>query len=179
VVKEEFAFTLGAEHKFLRYSTRTIGAQTDDNAADELIIENGRALFEKSSYYSAFANFKLDTYDDRYFPSRGLYFNGQMNFYALSSDFNNNFKQFAIAKGRFGTALPISNNLSLNLELESGFKLGDDDLYRTGDWFSVPNYSGYGVGYGLESFLGPIQAIYSWSPEGKTSNFFFSIGYWF
>ncbi len=243
VLREEFAFNLGAEHKFLKYSTRTIGVQDEDNPTPGLRVENGRTIFEKSSFYSAFAQLKLDTYNDRYFPSKGVYFNGQMNFYAFSSDYNDNFKQFAVAKARIGTAFPLLGNLSLNLETEGGFKLGtsqvtsfdfalggfgndlinnfvpffgydflalpgnsyvkaygkldfefarknhflfsanfanvEDDLFRTGEWFTKPDFSGYGIGYGLESFLGPVQVLYSWSPEGKTSNFFFSVGYWF
>jgi NTE family protein len=55
----------------------------------------------------------------------------------------------------------------------------DDDLFRTGEWFTPPNYSGYGISYGYESFLGPIQVLYSWSPQVDKGNFFFSIGYWF
>jgi len=51
-----------------------------------------------------------------------------MNFYAFSSDFNDNFKQFAIAKARIGTAFPIMKNLSLNLETEGGFKLGTSQV---------------------------------------------------
>ena len=243
VLREEFAFILGVEHKFLKYSTRTIGAEDGGNPTPGLNIENGRAIFEKSSFYSAFGQLKLDTYDDRYFPSKGVFFNGQMNFYAFSSDFNENFKQFAVAKARIGTAFPIAKNLSLNLETEGGFKLGtsqvttfdfalggfgnnlinnfvpffgydflalpgnsyvkasgkidfefarknhllfsanfanvEDDLFRTGEWFTEPDFSGYGIGYGLESFLGPVQVFYSWSPEGKNNNFFFSVGYWF
>ncbi len=243
VIKEEFAFTIGAEHKYLKYSTGTFNSQAEDNATEGLKIENDRAVFEKSSYYSAFGQLKLDTYDNRYFPSRGLYFNGQMNFYAFSSNFNDNFREFAVAKARMGGAFPIFSNLSMNLETEGGFKLGtssvasldfvlggfgndfinnfipflgydfltlpgnsyvkaygnldfefarknhllfsanfanvEDDLFRTGEWFTEPDYSGYGVGYGWESFLGPVQVLYSWSPEGKTSNFFFSVGYWF
>ncbi|CAN0570424.1 unnamed protein product, partial [Ectocarpus sp. 12 AP-2014] len=55
----------------------------------------------------------------------------------------------------------------------------DDDLFRTGDWFKAPTYSGYGVGYGWESFVGPINLMYSWTPEDDRSHFFVSIGYWF
>ncbi len=55
----------------------------------------------------------------------------------------------------------------------------DDDLFRLGEWLKPPKYSGYGVGYGWESLIGPVQVFYSWSPEVKDGNFFFSIGYWF
>lgn len=243
VVREEFSFTVGAEHKYLKYSTRTFGDIPEvDSGADSSAV-GGKTYFEKSSYSSVYGVLKLDTYDDKYFPSRGLYFNGDMHYYILSSDFNNNFKDFSISKARMGTAFPLFKKLSLNLETEGGFKLGtsnvttfdfvlggygtdfinnftpfigydflslpgnsfvkaygrldfeftpkhhalftanfanvDDDLFRTGDWFQPPTYSGYGIGYGWESFLGPLNLLYSWSPETTRPQFFVSIGYWF
>jgi NTE family protein len=242
VVKEEFSFTLGAEHKHLQYSTRTFGEIPDPsipvNASD-----NGRTFFEKSDYASAFGTLTFDTYNDKYFPSRGLYFNGDMHYYLVSSDFNDNFKDFSVSKARMGMAIPLLKNVSLNLETEGGFKLGtsnvtsfdfvlggygtdfinnfipfigydflslpgnsfvkaygrldfefikkhhalftanfanvDDDIFRTGDWFEAPDFSGYGIGYGWESFLGPVNLLYSWSPETERSQFFVSVGYWF
>ena len=54
-----------------------------------------------------------------------------------------------------------------------------DDLFRTGDWFTAPDFSGFGVGYGLESFIGPVQIYYSWTPQVDEGKIFFSIGYWF
>ncbi|WP_246160831.1 patatin-like phospholipase family protein [Maribacter flavus] len=243
VLREEFAFTLGAEYKYLKYSTRTI--EPFSGVEENLVgsASDDRLYFENGSFFSVFGNLKLDTYDDRYFPTRGLYFDGDMHYYILSSDFNQNFKDFSISKARMGAAFPIFKNLSMNIETEGGFKLGtsgvttfdfvlggfgtdlinnfvpfygydflslpgnsfvkaygrldyefyaknhllfsanyanvEDDLFRTGEWFSSPDFSGYGIGYGWESFIGPIQVLYSWSPEGKNSNFFFSIGYWF
>jgi len=240
--QEEFAFGLGVEYKFLKYSTRTLGALTDENSQIVPISTDKRTYFEKSNFYSAYGQLQLDTYDDKYFPSRGLFFDGDFHLYVLSSDFNDNFKEFSVAKARMGAAFPLMKSLSLNLESEGGFKLGnsgvtsfdfvlggygsnlinnfipfigydflslpgnsyvkaygrldleivskhhimfsanfanvDDDLFRTGDWFTAPSYSGYGISYGLESFMGPLQVMYSWSPEGN-SNFFFSLGYWF
>ncbi|WP_149304275.1 patatin-like phospholipase family protein [Pareuzebyella sediminis] len=242
VLREEFAYRMGIEYKFLKYSTKTLRQNGEDDFLG-LTIEDDRTLFEKSNFYSAFGQLTLDTYDDRYFPSKGLFFDGDFHFYVLSSDFNDNFKEFSIAKARMGTAFPLFSNLSMNIETEGGFKLGtsnvtsfdfvlgglgadlinnftpflgydflslpgnsfvkaygrldfefipknhfmfsanyanvDDDLFRTGDWFTSPDFSGYGVGYGWESFLGPLQVHYTWSPEGKSSNFFFSLGYWF
>ncbi len=242
VWQEEFAFSVGVEHKYLRYSTRTLSALDGGNMQLAPNADDERTYFEKSNFYSTYGQLKLDTYNDKYFPNRGLYFDGDLHFYVLSSDFNDNFKEFSIAKSRIGAAFPIFENLSLNLETEGGFKLGtsgvttfdfvlggygnnlinnftpfigydflslpgnsyvkaygrldleiapknhvmftanfanvDDDIFRTGEWFTDPNYSGYGISYGLESFMGPLQVMYSWSPEGN-SNFFFSLGYWF
>lgn len=244
VWQEEFAFTTGIEHKYLKYSTRTLGELlSESEEVPSIIGEDGRTNFENSNFYSAFGQLTLDTYDDKYFPSHGLYFNGDFHFYVFSSDFNDNFKEFSVAKARFGGAFTFFDRLSFNLETEGGFKLGtsnvttfdfvlggfgnnlinnfvpfigydflslpgnsyvkaygrmdleiapknhimfsanfanvDDDLFRTGEWFTPPNYSGYGISYGYESFLGPVQVLYSWSPEADQSNFFFSVGYWF
>jgi NTE family protein len=55
----------------------------------------------------------------------------------------------------------------------------EDDLFRTGEWFTAPDYSGYGIGYGWASFFGPVQLLYSWSPEIDNNVLFFSVGYWF
>ncbi|MEO9894303.1 patatin-like phospholipase family protein [Aurantibacter sp.] len=243
VVKEEFAFRLGAEHKYLKFSTKTIGEVTEEELTEDLIVEDGKTIFEKSNYYSLYGQLTLDTYDDKYFPSKGLLFDGDYHVYLFSSDFNNNFREFSVAKARFGAAFPLLDNLSFNIETEGGFKLGtspvtamdfvlggygtdlinnirpffgydfialpgnsfvkaygrfdleiapknhvllaanfanvDDDLFRTGEWFTAPNYSGYAVGYGIESLIGPMQVFYSWTPEQNEGNFFFSIGYWF
>ncbi|WP_235843235.1 patatin-like phospholipase family protein [Maribacter hydrothermalis] len=241
VIKEEFSFTLGAEHKYLQYSTRTLG--DIENIDTGVSTNNGRTYFEKSNYASVFGSLKLDTYNDKYFPSKGLYFSGDMHYYLLSSDYNENFKDFSVSKARMGMAFPLAKNLSLNLETEGGFKLGtsnvttfdfvlggygtdfinnmipfvgydflslpgnsfvkayarldfefakknhalftanfaniDDDIFRIGDWFKAPTYSGYGIGYGWESFIGPVNLLYSWTPETSNSRFFVSIGYWF
>ncbi|MGB6153042.1 MAG: patatin-like phospholipase family protein [Pricia sp.] len=243
VLREEFAFRTGIEHKLLKYSTRTLARRGENEAPFGQQDDDGKTLFENSNFYSAFGKLTLDTYDNAYFPSRGLYFAGDFHFYVFSSDFNDNFKEFSVAKARMGGAFSFLKNLSLTVETEGGFKLGtsevtsfdfflggygndvinnflpffgydfislpgnsfvkaygrldyefvpknhlmftanfanvEDDIFRTSEWFTLPDYSGYGVGYGWESFLGPLQVHYSWSPEGKNSNFFFSLGYWF
>ncbi|MEB8328463.1 patatin-like phospholipase family protein [Flavobacteriaceae bacterium KMM 6897] len=234
---EEFAISLGVEHKFLKYSTKTVGETLIDESS------SNRIIFDKSNYLSTYGQLTLDTYDDKYFPTRGLYFDGDFHLYLYSSDFNNNFREFSIAKARMGGAFPITKKISLNLETEGGFKLGksevtsfdfvlggygtnlinnfipflgydflslvgnsfvkahgridyeffpknhvllaadfsrvDDDIFRTGQWFKKPDYSGYGLGYGWESFIGPVQVMYSWSPEIRKGHLFFSLGYWF
>jgi len=244
VIKEEFAFTLGLEHKLLKFSTRTIGQLINSGLpSTNSALNNDRLYFENSSFYSTYGKLKLDTYNDKFFPSTGLYFEGDFHLYLASSDFNNNFKEFSVAQARMGAAFSVFKNISLNIETEGGFKLGtstvtsfdfvlggfgatkvnnfipffgydfvslpgnsfvkglakldyeftpknhlifsanyanvDDDLFRTGEWFTAPDFSGYGIGYGWESFIGPIQFTYSWSPERSDGNLFISVGYWF
>jgi len=243
VLKEEFAFRLGLEHKLLRYSTRTLNEAILNNDIAIATEPSERTFFEDSNYFSAFGRLVFDTYDNKYFPSKGLFFDGNFNLYLLSSDFNNNFREFSVGKARMGTAFNIYDKISLNIETEGGFKLGtspvtsfdfilggfgnapllnitpflgyeflsltgnsyvkayaridyeiasknhimfvanianvDDDLFRTGEWFTAPDFSGYGIGYGLESFLGPVQVYYSWTPQQDQKAVFFSVGYWF
>ena len=54
-----------------------------------------------------------------------------------------------------------------------------DDLFQTLDWVSLPKYSGYALGYGLETIVGPVEVKYSWSPETTKGYTWFSIGFWF
>ena len=241
-VREEFALRLGIEHKYLEYSTKTL-SEIEDPSVPVEPGSSDRTFFEKSHYFSTYGGLVLDTYDDKYFPTKGIYFNGDFHLYLLSSDFNDNFKEFSIAKARMGGAFPIVENLFFNIETEGGFKLGksnvttfdfvlggfgndlinnfipflgydflslpgnsfvkayarldfefapknhftfaanianvDDDIFRTGEWFTGPDFTGYAVSYGWESFIGPVQVVYSWNPEFNQSNFYFSIGFWF
>nr|WP_315197935.1 patatin-like phospholipase family protein [uncultured Flavobacterium sp.] len=54
-----------------------------------------------------------------------------------------------------------------------------DNLYSSLDWISLPKYSGYALGYGLETVVGPIEIKYSWSPEISNSYIWFSVGFIF
>jgi NTE family protein len=54
-----------------------------------------------------------------------------------------------------------------------------DNIFSTVDWISMPKYSGYAVGYGLETIIGPIEIKHSWSPEMSKSFTWFSIGFLF
>ncbi|GLB53943.1 patatin [Neptunitalea chrysea] len=232
VFREEFSIGLGAEHS--RYVLET----------ENLINgESTKTYFDKSNYYSAFGYLKLDTYDNKYFPKSGIFFDGRANTYLFSSDYTKAFDELTVVNGQFGVAVPfIKNKLSLNMSFSAGFALGDNNLKTfdfilggygnkfvnnmisfygydfasisgdsyikglatldyepfkrnhinfsynaanvgsdifTGEWFSLPDYSGYAIGYGVESFIGPMEMKYTWSPERGEGNWFFSIGYWF
>ncbi|MCK8479195.1 patatin-like phospholipase family protein [Psychroserpens algicola] len=231
--RKDFALSLGAEHKRLTIKSKTITVNT---TTDEF-------LFEHTDYFSAFGTLKLDTYDDKYYPSSGFYFSGDFHSYIYASKFNKNFDQFSIAKADIGYAFSLSDKLSFNLETSGGFKIGDkstttldfalggygnnfinnfvpflgydfvtltgnsyvkayasadyeifdkhhitletnwanvdDDIFESGEWFTLPDYRGYGLGYGIETFLGPVQAKFAYSPEQRESIWYFNIGFWF
>ncbi|WP_420570951.1 patatin-like phospholipase family protein [Kordia sp.] len=232
VLREEFVFGIGAEHKRLKITSETIVQNNEEET-----------IFEKSDFLSTFGFLKLDTYDNKYFPSSGLFFSGDFHWYLYSSDYNKNFDLFSIAKAKMGYATRIFNNVSLNLSSEGGFKLGEDstnsldfvlggygnnfinnytsflgydflsfagdsfvkgtigldynfypkhhlnftanyantgeNIFKSGEWFSVPDFNGYAFGYGFETFFGPLQVKYSWSPDIEKDTLFFSIGFWF
>ncbi len=235
--KQIFSFGVGVEHKYLKIISETIGSSTEAN------IALPSTIFEKSQFYSTFGYLKLDTYDNKYFPSSGVYFDGNFHLYLHSSDYNKNFSEYSIARGAVGYAFSPLNKLSARISSETGFRIGSDgnhsldfflggygnhlinnlipfygydflslsadsyikglveldyeifrknhiiasanfanlenDLYASGNWLSTPDYTGYALGYGLETFLGPMEVKYSYSPEIKNSQWFFSLGFWF
>ena len=54
-----------------------------------------------------------------------------------------------------------------------------DDLFDNNQWIDAIDYSGYAAGLGWETFLGPIEAKYSYSPERDDSAWYISVGYRF
>ncbi len=231
--RKDFALSLGVEHKRLEVKSETISSS---NPNDEFIFEN-------TDYFSVFGNLKLDTYDNRYFPTRGVYFNGDVHLYLFASHFNEGFDNFSVAKANMGYAFSVLDRVAFNLDVSGGFKLGDkstqtldfalggygnnlinnfipflgydfisltgnsyvklmakadyeviknhhitlegnwanidDDIFETGEWFTLPDYRGYALGYAINTFIGPIEAKYSYSPELKQSIWFFNVGFWF
>ena len=55
----------------------------------------------------------------------------------------------------------------------------EDRIFDTGEWFSSPDFSGYAIGYSLETFLGPLEAKYTYSPDTGNAYWFFNLGFWF
>ena len=53
------------------------------------------------------------------------------------------------------------------------------NLFDTLDWISLPKFSGYALGYGMETIIGPLEIKYTWSPENSKGYTWFSIGFWF
>jgi NTE family protein len=233
--RRDFSLKIGAEHKRLNVTSETI---LEENS------EEDKTVFEKSDYFSVFGELKFDTYDNKYFPNKGFYFDGDFQVFLSSSDYNNDFSQFSIAKGEVGYAFSLFKDLSFNIGSHAGFKIGEDSnnslsfalggygnnfinnfisfygydyISITGDsfikgivnvdyelinkhhlsfaanyanvgdgifentekWFNSPEFSGYALGYGIETFFGPVELKYTWSPETKDSKLFFNLGFWF
>ncbi|PKP13655.1 MAG: patatin [Bacteroidetes bacterium HGW-Bacteroidetes-3] len=54
----------------------------------------------------------------------------------------------------------------------------EGDLFNKGKIFENTK-SGYMLGYGLDTFMGPIEINYTWSPDHKENYWYFNVGYWF
>lgn len=234
--RKDFALRFGAEHKRLKISSETVLNNIDPDETE--------SIFENSDFISAYGTLKFDTFDDKFFPKKGFLFDGDFHLYLASSDFNNNFSEFSIAKANIRYVKSFFNNkLAVTGGSEGGFKVGEDsnnslsfalggygnnfinnfisfygydyialggdsfvkallnidyeifkkhhiniaanyanvenDIFETGEWFSLPDFSGYALGYGIETIIGPAEIKWTWSPETKQSEFFFAIGYWF
>ncbi|WP_100611137.1 patatin-like phospholipase family protein [Confluentibacter lentus] len=231
--RKDLSLTLGAEYKHLRITSETIL----DNNNDE------KSVFERGDYMSVFGKLRFDTYDNKYFPKKGVLFNADLHTYLHASEFRDDFSSFSIAKATFGYSQSFSNKFSANITSDAGFRVGqdtnpylnfvlggygghlinnympfygydflsisgnsfiksaltldyeifkknhlnfainvanvEDNLFETTEWFSKIDYTGYALGYSLETFIGPIEIKYSWSPETKKSVWFFNVGFWF
>ncbi|MFV0247567.1 MAG: patatin-like phospholipase family protein [Tenacibaculum sp.] len=54
----------------------------------------------------------------------------------------------------------------------------ENDVLKNGELFKNTK-SGYAIGYGLSSFLGPIELRYSWSADHSERYWLFNLGFWF
>ena len=66
-----------------------------------------------------------------------------------------------------------------HLNFSANFANFGNKIFESVAWISVPKYSGYAVGYGLETIVGPLEIKYSWSPENPKGYTWFSIGFLF
>ena len=118
--KNDLTLTLGAEQKHLKISTETVLPNTSENAT----------IFDNSDYLSAFGNLRFDSFDNKYYPNEGFYFNTDFNLYLFSSDYNTNFSQFSIVSGTLGYAYSFTPKFSASIINEAGAKInGKDILY--------------------------------------------------
>jgi NTE family protein len=104
-----------------------------------------------------------------------------------NENFVNNFVPFyGYEVGDLGESAFLKSALTLRYELfednyasfTGNFARIDSDLFNDGDIFANTK-SGYAIGYGLDSFIGPIEIKFTWSPDNKQSYWFFNVGFWF
>lgn len=112
---EKFQIGAGIEHKYIKIQS--------DNLASI------NPTFEKSSYLSAFGYLNYDSYDNKVFPKTGWMFSGEIQSYLHSSDYTKQFSRFSIAKGEIGIAKTFFKKLTLKVQSEAGFNIGEDSVH--------------------------------------------------
>ncbi len=81
---------------------------------------------------------------------------------------------------KFGLELDYEIFKNNHITADANFANVGFDLFSSPTkWLPPPEYSGYSLGYGIETFLGPLEAKYSYSPEIKEGNWFVSLGFQF
>ncbi|ALM49372.1 patatin [Flavobacterium psychrophilum] len=228
IFAQRFLLGGGVEYKHLKVKSETVDVTP---------------VFDNSDYLSVYGYLKFDSYDDKYFPSEGWFFSGEAKSYLLSSNYTGGFNRFSIIKGEISTAQKLFSGLTVELQAESGFALGEEsvptfdfilggygfhmtnsfrhfygydflsisgnsyikgaatldweflkknhlnftanfanvgrNLLDEGEMFSIPKYSGYAFGYGMETIIGPIEVKHSWSPDTTEHYTWISVGFWF
>lgn len=107
--KKDLALAFGVEHKLLKITAE----ETNTN------IEN-------DNFFSAYGEMKYDALDDMYYPTKGLYFNGNFHQYFFTGKKADDYEPFSIAKAKMGFATKIFPKLYLNFFSEGGFRVGNN-----------------------------------------------------
>jgi len=227
--KQKFVTGLGLEHKYIKaFNKPTIDGVTT------------KVFYENESYYNAYFYLKLDTYDAKYYPKKGVGFSATYRAYLASSA--NPFSTFTQLDGSLSFAKTFYKKYTFQFITEAGATIGnnqdfvldfhlggeaqnlintfrpfygydvadlnensflkstfiirkeffkenylsfianyarvDDDLFNNLDLFKDTK-SGYAVSYGVNSFLGPIEFVYAWSPDTKNNYWYLNFGFWF
>ncbi len=227
---QKFSVGAGVEFKYLKIQSQT--------------LQNTTPVFDRSDYLSAFGYLKYDSFNQKYFPNKGLSFAGELKSYLYSSDYTQQFKRFSIAKTEGSIVFEPLKKCTVKSQTEIGFAIGrrtisffdfvlggygfvptnnfkpffgydflsvagdsyikqtltfDYEFYKkhhvnfagnyatignrifehTSGWLVSPKHTGYALGYGMESIVGPLEIKHSWSPETGNHFTWFSIGFWF
>jgi NTE family protein len=107
----KFAIGLGIEQKYLKASTETI------------TLNNNETIIDNSNYFNTFGYIKLDTYNKKYFATKGYYADLNFKWYLASSNMKNNFRRFAQTKGTLGFATTFWDKLTFQNTNQAGFTL--------------------------------------------------------
>lgn len=80
------------------------------------------------------------------------------------------------------SSLLLDYNLFKNhhINLTANYSNVGNRIFDFKQWVERVGFSGYGIGYGYDSIIGPIQVKYAFSPDKNTEDqLYISVGYWF
>ncbi len=118
IFRQIYSVGAGVEHKIIDINSETITIDGQDF----------NDVYKSSNFLSAYGYIAIDTYDKKYFPKNGIYFDGNFKWILNSTVLgSNNFGKYSITQGSFGYAKTVFNNLTFTLNNEIGFTLGESD----------------------------------------------------
>lgn len=145
IFAQKFSIGGGVELKHLKIKSET------------LLTTN--PVFDKSDYLSLFGYLKFDTFNKKYFPKKGISFNGEMKSFVYSSDYNKNYENFSIVKGDVAVVQTFFKKVTIKIQSEAGFAIGEKsvnsfDFALGGYGFTSLNNLRPFLGYDFVSLLG-------------------------
>ena len=112
IFAQKFLIGAGLEHQFLKITS------PDTN----IIIP----YLEKSHYLSAVGFLKFDSFNNKYFPTKGWSFFGDFQSVFNSSDYNNDFSNLTILKAEGAIVQKIFKKVAVKLQTEGSFTIGEN-----------------------------------------------------
>ena len=107
---QKFSLDAGVEFKLLKIQSQT--------------LQNTTPVFDNSNYLSAFGYLKFDSFNQKYFPSKGWALAGELKSYLYSSDYTQQFKPFSIAKTEGAIVFEPLKKCTVKSQTEIGFAIG-------------------------------------------------------
>jgi len=147
LIKKDLALKIGVELKDLKITT-------NDNTF-LTFFDTPEYKFEERSFYSLFGSLKIDTIDNKFFPTSGFLFEGDFKLYVASSDLRSDFNEFSIVKSQISKAFKIADKLSMSVGTEGGFKVGNSDskaLHFGLGGYGSNYFNNYSTFYGYDYF---------------------------
>jgi len=133
-----------------------IGAGLEHEVVDmrsKSITINGKKfndIYKTSNSLGTYGYITLDTYDKRFFPKNGFYFNGKFKWIFDSNIFGSDFQKYSTAQGTLSYTTTFFDKLSVSIGNEVGITLEKSD---TGFNFLLGGY-GYNPTDRFQHFLG-------------------------
>jgi NTE family protein len=147
IFAQKFLIGGGLETKYLKIKSNTLSGPD--------------AVFDDNDYLSVFGYLKYDSFDDKYFPTKGWFFNGEVQSFLYSSNTFGDFDRFSIAKAEASIARTFYRIATVKLSSEAGFSFGGR---------STPSFDFFLGGYGFNQ-INNFQPFYGYdflSLEGNS-----------
>ncbi len=89
-------------------------------------VEQGRFDVGTEHFFNYFANLHYETYDNAYFPSKGIMFNGTYTMYTDNFTEYNDHTPFSSISGAFESVIPVTKRFSILPGVYGRFLIGHD-----------------------------------------------------